>query len=67
MKKQSVSPNAAHASTIAVLAAAVEVGAEAILQSLGTDEASSEVDNQTLSTRDIQVALAARLTKKLGV
>lgn len=66
MRKLQVSPNAAHASTVAVLAAAAELGAEAIEKCLGTDEVSSHLDNAKLNTQDIQVALVARLANKLG-
>jgi hypothetical protein len=51
---------------VAVLAAAAELGAEAIEKCLGTDEVSSHLDNAKLNTQDIQVALVARLANKLG-
>lgn len=67
MQKQRLSPNAAHAQNVHVLAAAIELGTAAIAQCLGTDEASNQVGGVQLTPQEIQTALTARLAKNLGV
>jgi hypothetical protein len=67
MLKQRLSPNAAHAQNVHVLSAAIELGTAAILECLGTDEASNQVGGVQLTTPEIQTALTARLAKNLGV
>lgn len=67
MQEQTLSPNVAHAATTQALTAAVELGAEAIRNCLGTDEVSSTLNGQVFSDDDIRQALTARLSKKLGV
>lgn len=67
MQEQTLSPNVAHAVNTQVLTAAVELGAEAIRNCLGTDEVSSTFNGEVFSDDDIRTALSARLAKKLGI
>lgn len=67
MQEQTLSPNVAHGVNTQVLAAAVELGAEAIRNCLGTDEVSSTLNGQVFTDDDIRSALTARLSKKLGI
>lgn len=67
MQNPLASPNSAHATTVAVLAAAAELGAEAIRQCMGTDQVSAEINSEFITTEDLQTSLIARLAKKLGV
>lgn len=67
MQNQPVSPNVAHAYNAQALAAAIELGAEAIRNCLGTDEVSSTLGGQVFSDSDIRDALTIRLAKKLGI
>ncbi len=66
MQEQNVSPNVAHAVTTQALAGAVQLGTEAIMRILGSEEVSSTLNGRTLSENDVREALAARLAKKLG-
>lgn len=64
---QSLSNNVAHGQNLQILAAAVELGAEAILRNLGTEHSSSTVNGVFLTKQDIQEALAARIAKHLAI
>lgn len=67
MQKPLVSPNVAHAGTVTILIAAVELGAEAIRQCMGTEEVSAELHSEFVTIEDLQTSLVARVAKKLGV
>lgn len=64
---QNLSNNVAHGQNIAVLSAAVELGTEAILRSLGSETSSATLNGEFLSKQDIQEALAARIAKQLNI
>lgn len=66
MAKQTLSPNIAAVDNLAVLAAALELGAAALQRVLGGDEAANQVQGATLSTQDIQEMLASRIAKAVG-
>ena len=67
MQEQNVSPNVAHSVNTQVLAGAVQLGTEAMLQILGSEEVSTTLNGKVLSEEDIREALTTRLAKKLGV
>jgi len=64
---QSLSNNVAHAQNLQLLAAAVDLGTEAILRILGTEHTSSTINGVFLTKQDIQEALAARIAKHLAI
>jgi hypothetical protein len=63
---QKLSNNVVHSQNVAVLTAAVELGGEAIVQSLGNETSSPSLDGEFLTKQDIQAALIARVVKHLG-
>ncbi len=65
MSELALSPNVAHANNTQVLAGAIEMGAEAIMGCLGTEEVSSQFQGVEYTLKDVQEALAARLSAKL--
>lgn len=64
MQKQS--NNVIHGQNLAVLAAAVELGTEALLRSLGGDTSATTFEGEFITKEDIQAALVARINKFLG-
>ena len=64
---QKLSSNVAHGQNVAVLVAAAELGAEAIVRSLGNDAAATTLDGEFLTKQDIQSALVGRMAKQLGI
>lgn len=64
MEKQS--SNVVHAQNIAVLTAVAELGGDAIVRSLGTDDAATTLVGERLTKEDIQAALIGRTIKYLG-
>ncbi|AFO70997.1 hypothetical protein KEN51_CDS0209 [Pseudomonas phage vB_Pae10145-KEN51] len=64
---QKLSNNVAHGQNIAVLHAAVKLGTQAILQSLGGTTSSPSLNGEFLTEADIAAALNARLMKNLNI
>lgn len=64
MQKQS--NNVVFGQNLAVLTAAAELGAEAILRSLGSDSAANTIEGESLSAADIKAALVGRMLKHLN-
>uniref|UniRef100_A0AB39CDC5 Uncharacterized protein n=1 Tax=Pseudomonas phage RVTF4 TaxID=3236931 RepID=A0AB39CDC5_9VIRU len=64
---QSLSNNVAHGQNLQILAAAVKLGADAIVRILGTEHSSSTINGVFLTEQDIQEALAARIAKHLAI
>lgn len=64
---QNLSNNVAHGQSLAILTAAVELGAEAILRILGTEHTASTLNGVFLTKQDIQEALASRIATQLAI
>jgi hypothetical protein len=64
MQKQS--NNVVFGQNLAVLTAAAELGAEAILRSLGSESAANTIEGESLSAADIKAALVGRMLKHLN-
>lgn len=64
---QNLSNNVAHGQNLAVMQAAVELGTEAIMRSLGNENSASTLGGEFISKQDIQEALAARIAKQLNI
>ncbi|MOA07784.1 hypothetical protein D3C78_1275020 [compost metagenome] len=63
---QSQSNNVVHSQNLAVLTAAAELGAEAVLRSLGGENAAATLEGEYLTKEDIQAAIIGRMCKYLG-
>jgi hypothetical protein len=64
MQKQS--NNVVYGQNLAVLTAAAELGAEALVRTLGGDEAANTLEGENLTIADIKSALVARMLKYLN-
>jgi hypothetical protein len=64
---QEQSNNVAHGQNLAILSAAVQLGAEALVRSLGGDDSSATLNGEFLTPQDLQEALAARIAKQLAI
>lgn len=64
---QSLSNNVAHSQNLAVLAAMVQLGGEAVLRQLGGDSSSATLDGVFLSEQDVQEIITARIAKQLNI
>ncbi|BEG72456.1 hypothetical protein [Pseudomonas phage PA1C] len=63
---QNQSNNVVLSQNIAVLTAAAELGAEALLRSIGGDTSAATLEGEYLTKEDIQAAIVARMCKFLG-
>lgn len=67
MAEQSKQYSVALNENMAVMSACLELGAAAIEQVIGGEEASNQLDGQPQNSRDIQELLASRVAKAFGV
>lgn len=63
---QNQSNNVVHSQNVAVLTAAAELGAEALLRSLGNETSATTLEGEFLTKEDIQAAIIARMTRYLS-
>lgn len=64
---QKLSNNVVHGQNIALMAAMVELGTQALLESLDVDASATTLNGEFLTEQDFKEAIASRIAAQLGV